>query len=124
MPQATNRISNVSDLRRELPVCFVDIGRIVDHHCLTFFRRELSVCFVDIGRIVYFVDIGRIVYFVDIGRIVYFVDIGRIAYYHCLNFLSVAILKHVSILLTISLINTIQLYTFLGDLPIRFSEYN
>ena len=98
-----------------MPVCFVDIGRIVDHHCLTFFRRELSVCFVDIGRIVYFVDIGRIVYFVDIGRIVY---------YHCLNFLFVAILKHVSILLTISLINTIQLYTFLGDLPIRFSEYN
>jgi hypothetical protein len=53
--------------------------------------------------------IGRIVYFVDIGRIVYFVDIGRIVYYHCLNFLFVAILKHVSILLTISLINTIQL---------------
>ena len=101
MPQATNRISNVSDL-----------------------RRELSVCFVDIGRIVYFVDIGRIVYFVDIGRIAYFVDIGRIVYYHCLNFLFVAILKHVSILLTISLINTIQLYTFFGDLPIRFSEYN
>jgi hypothetical protein len=27
-------------------VCFVDIGRIVDHHCL-----EMVVCFVDIGRI-------------------------------------------------------------------------
>jgi hypothetical protein len=46
-------------------VRFVDIGRIVDHHC-----------FVDIGRIVdhhCFVDIGRIVdhhCFVDIGRIV------------------------------------------------------
>jgi hypothetical protein len=28
-------------------VCFVDIGGIVDHHCL-----ELVVCFVDIGGIV------------------------------------------------------------------------
>ena len=27
-------------------VCCVDIGRIVDHHCL-----EMVVCFVDIGRI-------------------------------------------------------------------------
>jgi hypothetical protein len=24
------------DLRREVTVCFVDIGRIVDHHCLNF----------------------------------------------------------------------------------------
>jgi hypothetical protein len=28
-------------------VCFVDIGGIVDHHCL-----EVIVCFVDIGGIV------------------------------------------------------------------------
>jgi hypothetical protein len=28
-------------------VCFVDIGRIVDHHCL-----EVNVHFVDIGGIV------------------------------------------------------------------------
>ena len=28
-------------------VCFVDIGGIVDHHCL-----EVTVCFVDIGGIV------------------------------------------------------------------------
>jgi hypothetical protein len=27
--------------------CFVDIGRIVDHHCL-----EVIVCFLNIGRIV------------------------------------------------------------------------
>jgi hypothetical protein len=31
-----------------LVVCFVDIGGIVDHHCL-----ELVVCFVDIGGINY-----------------------------------------------------------------------
>ena len=30
-----------------LIVCFVDIGGIVDHHCL-----EVIVCFVDIGGIV------------------------------------------------------------------------
>ena len=29
-------------------VSFVDIGGIVDHHCL-----EVVVCFVDIGRIAY-----------------------------------------------------------------------
>jgi hypothetical protein len=28
-------------------VCFVDIGGIVDHHCL-----EVIVCFVDIGGVV------------------------------------------------------------------------
>jgi hypothetical protein len=28
-------------------VCFVDIGGIVDHHCI-----EVIVCFVDIGGIV------------------------------------------------------------------------
>jgi hypothetical protein len=28
-------------------VSFVDIGRVVDHHCL-----EVIVCFVDIGRVV------------------------------------------------------------------------
>jgi hypothetical protein len=28
-------------------VCFIDNGRIVDHHCL-----EVIVCFVDIDRIV------------------------------------------------------------------------
>jgi hypothetical protein len=33
-------------------VCYVDIGGIVDHHCLTFFRREVIVCYVDIGGIV------------------------------------------------------------------------
>jgi hypothetical protein len=33
-------------------VLFVDIGGIVDHHCLTIFRREVIVCFVDIGGIV------------------------------------------------------------------------
>ena len=35
-----------SKLRWEAIVCFVDIGGIVDHYCLTFF------CFVDIGGIV------------------------------------------------------------------------
>ena len=33
-------------------VHFVDIGRIVDHHSLTFFRWEVIVQFVDIGGIV------------------------------------------------------------------------
>jgi hypothetical protein len=28
-------------------VCFVDIGGVVDHHCL-----EVVVCFVDIGGVV------------------------------------------------------------------------
>ena len=43
-------------------VCFVDIGRTVDHHCL-----EVIVCFVDIGRIVYHHCLEVIVCFVDIG---------------------------------------------------------
>ena len=36
-----------SELRWEVIVPVVDIGGIVDHHCL-----EVIVCFVDIGRIV------------------------------------------------------------------------
>jgi hypothetical protein len=35
-----------NDLRWEVIVCFIDIGGIVDHHCLNFF------CFIDIGKIV------------------------------------------------------------------------
>ena len=43
-------------------VRFVDIGRIVDHHCL-----EMIVCFVDIGGIVDHHCLEMIVRFVDIG---------------------------------------------------------
>jgi hypothetical protein len=49
-------------------VCFVDIGGIVDHHCL-----EVIVCFVDIGEFGGIVDhhcLEVIVRFVDIGGIV------------------------------------------------------
>ena len=61
-------------------VCFVDIGGIVDYHCL-----EVIVCFVDIGGIVGHHCLEVIVRFVDIGGIVdrpclemifHFVDIG------------------------------------------------
>jgi hypothetical protein len=46
-------------------VCSVDIGGIVDHHCL-----EVIVCFVDIGGIVDHHCLEVIVCFVDIGGIV------------------------------------------------------
>jgi hypothetical protein len=50
----------------------VDIGGIVDHHCL-----EVIACFVDIGGIVdhHCLDV-----------IVWFVDIGGIVDHRCLNF--------------------------------------
>ena len=44
-----------SELRWEVIVCFVDIGGIDDHYCLSFFfvfselRWEVIVCYVDIG---------------------------------------------------------------------------
>ena len=60
-------------LRSEVIVCFVNIGRIVDHHCL-----EVIVCFVKIGR------------FVDhhcLEVILCFVNIDEIVDNHCLNFL-------------------------------------
>jgi hypothetical protein len=46
-------------------VCFVNIGRIVDHHC-----SEAIVCFVNIDRIVDHHCSEVIVCFVNIGRIV------------------------------------------------------
>ena len=67
-------------------VCFVDIGGIVNHHCL-----EVIVCFVDIcgivnhhclKGIVCFVDIGGIVNHHCLKAIVYFVDIGGIVDHH------------------------------------------
>ena len=70
-------------------VCFVDIGGIVDHHCL-----EVIVCFVDIGGIVDHHCLEVIVRFVDIGGIVdhhcleiivCFVDIGGIVDHYCLE---------------------------------------
>jgi hypothetical protein len=48
----------------EVIVCFVDIGRIDDHHCL-----EVIAYFVDIGRIDDHHCLEVIVCFVDIGRI-------------------------------------------------------
>jgi hypothetical protein len=57
-------MSKKSRVGRSALVCFVDIGRIVDHHCL-----EVVVCFVDIGRIVDHHCLEVIVCFVDIGRI-------------------------------------------------------
>jgi hypothetical protein len=46
-------------------VCFVDIGGIVDHHCL-----EVDVSFVDIGSIVDHHCLEVVVSFVDIAGIV------------------------------------------------------
>jgi hypothetical protein len=46
-------------------VCFVDIDRIIVHHCL-----EVIVCFVDIDRIVDHHCLEVIVCFVDIDRII------------------------------------------------------
>jgi hypothetical protein len=46
-------------------VCFVDIDRIIDHHCL-----EVIVSFVDIDRIVDHHCLEVIVCFVDIDRII------------------------------------------------------
>ena len=54
-------------------VRFVDIGRIIDHHCLE--------------MIVRLVDIGRIIDHHCLEMIVRFVDIGRIIDHHCFNFL-------------------------------------
>jgi len=56
----------------EVIVCFVNIGRIVDHHCL-----EVIFCFVDIGRTVDHHCLEVIVHFVVFAEIV---D------NHCLNF--------------------------------------
>ena len=53
-------------------VCFVDIGGIIDQHCL-----EVIVCFVDIGGTVDHHCLEVIVCFVDIG--------GTVDH-HCLNF--------------------------------------
>jgi hypothetical protein len=47
MVNNSTNINKTNNLLLEVVVCFVDIGRIVDHHCL-----EVVVCFVDIGRIV------------------------------------------------------------------------
>jgi hypothetical protein len=30
------------DLRRDVVVCFFDIGGIVDHHCITFFSNDME----------------------------------------------------------------------------------
>jgi hypothetical protein len=49
----------------EVVVCFVDIGGIVDHHCL-----EVVVCFFDIGGIVDHHCLEVVVCFVEIGGIV------------------------------------------------------
>ena len=31
-----------NDLRSDVVVCFVDIGGIVDHHCITFFFNDME----------------------------------------------------------------------------------
>jgi hypothetical protein len=31
-----------NDLRSDVVVCFVDIGGIVDHHCITFFVNDME----------------------------------------------------------------------------------
>ena len=65
-------------------MCFVDIGEIVNHHCL-----EMIVCSVDIGGIVDHHCLEAVVYFVDIGGVVdhhcleviaSFVDINRLSH--------------------------------------------
>ena len=58
-------------LRREVIICFVDIGRIVDH-------QSLEV-------IVRFVDIGKIVDHHCLEVIVSFFDNGGILDHHCLE---------------------------------------
>ena len=45
-------------------VCFVDIGGIVDHHCL-----QVIVCFVDIGGVVDHHSLEVIVCFASFGFI-------------------------------------------------------
>ena len=60
-----------------MAVHFVDIGGIVDHHCLE--------------GIVHFVDIGGIVDHHCLEGIVHFVEIGGIVDHHCLNFLYMTI---------------------------------
>ena len=73
-------------------VSFVDIGGIIDHHCLSF------LLFVDIGRIIdhhclsflCFVNIGRIIDHHCLSFLC-FVDIGRIIDHHCLSFLFIVI---------------------------------
>ena len=76
-------------------VCYVDIGGIVDHHCL-----EVIVHYVDIGGIidhhcleviVRYVDIGGIVDHHCLEVIVRYVDIGGIVDHHCLIFLFISI---------------------------------
>ena len=64
-------LSMFSELRWEEIVRFVDIGGIIDHHCLNF------LCFVDIGGIIDYHCLNFLC----------FVDIGGIIDYHCLNFL-------------------------------------
>jgi hypothetical protein len=68
-------------------VCFVDICRIVDHHCLDFFVL-LIFGIVDhhcLEVIVCFVDICRIVDHHCLEAIVCFVDSCRIVDHHCLE---------------------------------------
>ena len=92
--------------RWEIIVCFVDVGRIVDHHCLFYFRWEIIVCLLILVElmtvtvytffrwqvIVCLVDIGGIIdhpcltYF-RWEIIVCFVYIGGIVDHHCLIFL-------------------------------------
>jgi hypothetical protein len=43
-----NNTTNITKTNNHLTVCFVDIGGIIDHHCL-----EVVVCFGDIGGIIY-----------------------------------------------------------------------
>ena len=59
----------VNELRWDEIVCFVEIGKIVDHHCLK--------------MVVYFVEIGEIVDYHCLEVIVCFVEIGEIVDYHC-----------------------------------------
>jgi hypothetical protein len=59
-----NKTNNYLHHCLEVIVCFVDIGRIVDHLCL-----EVIVGFVDIGRIVDHHCLEVIVCFVDIGEL-------------------------------------------------------
>ena len=82
-------LSVFSELSSNGSNCFVDIGGIVDHHCL-----EVIVSFLDIGGIVdqhglevivRFVDIGGIVNHHYLEIIVCFVEINGIVDHHCLE---------------------------------------
>jgi hypothetical protein len=58
-------VNNSTNINKENNLCFLDIGGIVDHHCL-----NVIVCFVDIGEIVDHHCLEVIVCFVDIGGVV------------------------------------------------------